>query len=63
MVYMPVVPLTLKLPRPVKVSAVPLPSTASPVMVKPKVAPATVPLVVIVVPARVVAAAKLTAPV
>ena len=60
MVLIVVGPLTLKVVRPVKVSSVPSPNTAAPVIVKLLLPPAIVPFVVIVVPVRVVSAPKVT---
>ena len=58
-----VVPLMARLFRPVTVSRMPLPSTASPVMVKDLSAPTTTSWVVMVLPVRVVLTPKVTAPV
>ena len=56
-------PLTLKVVKAVNISATASPNTALPVIAKLCVPPATVPLVVIVAPVRVVSAPKVTAPV
>ncbi len=50
LVWIVVLPLTLRLLTPVTVSAVPSPKTALPVIVKELVPPIIVPLVVIVEP-------------
>ena len=60
LVLIVLIPFTLKVVKPVKVSVVSLPNTAAPVTVKLCVPPATVPLVVIVAPVKVVLAPKVT---
>jgi hypothetical protein len=57
-----VAPLMLRLFRPVTVSAAPVPSTASPVMLKELPAPTTTPWVVMVLPVKVVSLPSVTAP-
>ena len=55
-----VVPLTPRVVKPVRVSPVPSPNTAAPVIVRLLLLPTIVPLVVIVVPVKVVFAPKVT---
>ena len=62
LVLIVVFPVTSNTATPVTVSAVPLPKTALPVTVKLFVPPATVPLVVTVVPVKSTFALKVTAP-
>ena len=61
LVLMVLVLLTLKVLRSVKVSPAASPNTAAPVMLRLWVLPTTVPLVVMMLPVKLVSAPKVTA--